>query len=119
MKKQLLSRRGAAIELAIGVMLLMIAVSIVLLSLATIKHDRKKDDIAQLESKFELYEITDYIIDNPEYKGEFNGYIIDYTEEFILEKTTRTYTVTKGEEQVLSLVTEKIETGKYKITSWK
>ena len=64
MKKLLLSRRGAAIEMAIGVMLLMIAVSIVLLTLSTIKHDRKEDDVAQLENRIELNEIGEYVCAN-------------------------------------------------------
>ena len=89
MKKQLLSRRGAAIELAIGVMLLMIAVSIVLLSLATIKHDRKKDDIVQLESRVELNKIGEYVCVNR------NSYTKFEPETIIIDGKDTGYSVTK------------------------
>ena len=122
MKKTLLSRRGAAIELAMIVLALLMVVSIVLLTMASIQYNNLKSDISGFESKIELYEITDYIIDNPDldhpdYGTEYNGYTISYTEN--TEKTIRTYTVTKGEEQVLILVAEKIAENKYEITSWK
>lgn len=124
MKKLLLSRRGAAIEMAIGVMLLMIAVSIVLLTLSTIKHDRKEDDVAQLENRIELMQITDYIIANPE-ETEYRGYSISFTDEIqkvnIDEGSTilRTYTVLKDGETVLSFEALKTGDNPYEIISWK
>ena len=64
MKKTLLSRRGVAIEMAIGVMLIMLAVSIILLSLATIKVDRQNDDLADLNTRVTLDEIGEYVCEN-------------------------------------------------------
>lgn len=64
MKKTLLSRRGVAIEMAIGVMLIMLAVSIILLSLVTIKVDRQNDDLADLNTKVTLDEIGEYVCEN-------------------------------------------------------
>lgn len=64
MKKTLLSRRGVAIEMAVGVMLIMLAVSIILLSLATIKVDRQNDDLADLNTRVTLDEIGEYVCEN-------------------------------------------------------
>lgn len=89
MKKLLLSRRGAAIEMAIGVMLLMIAVSIVLLTLSTIKHDRKEDDVAQLENRIELNEIGEYVCANR------NSYTKDEPETIIIDGKDTGYSVSR------------------------
>ena len=112
MKKTLLSRRGAAIELAMIVLALLMVVSIVLLTMASIQYNNLKSDISGFESKIELYEITDFIINNPE---------IDYTNGHTLENgyvitlSEKTYTVKDGDNVVLTIVTD----GSGNITSWK
>lgn len=115
MKKRLLSRRGAAIELAIGVMLLMIAVSIVLLTNATIKHNRKKDDITQLESKVELYEVTDKILENPEIKGVYEGYYIE--SDYDTNNKSGTFKIKETDSEGNTVLTIEVEDGN--IISWK
>ena len=107
MKKLLLSRRGAAIELAIGVMLLMMAVSVVLLTLATIKHDRQEDDIAQLESRIELNEIGEYVCANRADYGEEakNVTIGDKVTDFSATKTVDDVT-----ENITLIITENGQT---------
>lgn len=112
MKKLLLSRRGAAIEMAIGVMLLMIAVSIVLLTLSTIKHDRKEDDVAQLENRIEEMQVTDSIIEGNELPTGYS-YETEMVTENEIEYTL--YKVYKNDELVFSFKVN----GEDVITSWK
>lgn len=104
MKKLLLSRRGAAIEMAIGVMLLMIAVSIVLLTLSTIKHDRKEDDVAQLENRIELNEIGEYVCANR------NSYTKVEPETIIIDGKDTGYSVSRdlaiSSDRILLIITE-------------
>ena len=115
MKKTLLSRRGAAIELAMIVLALLMVVSIVLLTMASIQYNNLKSDISGFESKIELYEITDYIIDNPD-ATEYNGYTITPESKIEGEVVIQTtYTVKDGENVVLTIVTD----GNGNITSWK
>ena len=124
MKKTLLSRRGAAIELAMIVLALLMVVSIVLLTMASIQYNNLKSDISGFERKIELYEITDFIIDNPD-ATEYNGFDIGFVEEIIKvnidngSTVKRTYTITKGEEQILSFEAIKVGENPYEITSWK
>ena len=120
MKKLITSRRGVAIELAIGVLLVMSALGIILVTNASLQNKEMKSDVSRFEQKIELYEITDEIIKNPDL-NEFNGYIIakserEYTKiqgsEPISVKEI-TYTVTQGGNTVLTFT---VEDGK--ITSW-
>lgn len=80
MKKTLLSRRGAAIEMAIGVLYLMMGLSIILVSSAAIQNSQRRKDFAEFNNKVELMEITDYIIENPEATTYGEDYSITYNE---------------------------------------
>ena len=64
MKNLIKSRRGIAIEMAIGAMLIMMALSIVLISISGMQHKHAQDDRGDFVKKIEAYEITDYILKN-------------------------------------------------------
>ena len=64
MKNLIKSRRGIAIELAIGAMLIMMALSIVLVSISGMQNRHKESDLEAFANKVEVYEITDYILKN-------------------------------------------------------
>lgn len=64
MKNLIKSRRGIAIEMAIGAMLIMMALSIVLISISGMQHKHAMDDRGDFVKKIEAYEITDYILKN-------------------------------------------------------
>ena len=57
MKKLLLSRRGAAIELAMAVIFLMMALCIILVSVATLQKSQRQKDLNDLDNKIELWKI--------------------------------------------------------------
>ena len=116
MKKLIYSRRGVAIELAIGVMFVMMALGIILVTNASLQNRQMNSDLADYEEKVEMYEITDWITNNPDlynYQASFPDYEINKTG----NDDIRTYIVTKDGEQILSFVAEK-DGEKYKITSW-
>ena len=64
MKNLIKSRRGIAIEMAIGAMLIMMALSLVLISISGMQHKHAMDDRGDFVKKIEAYEITDYILKN-------------------------------------------------------
>lgn len=78
MKKTLRSRRGAAIEMAVVVMFLMMGLSIILVSVSTIQISQRNKDVDALNEKVELMEITDNIIKSGS-PGE--GYDLEITDE--------------------------------------
>ena len=126
MKKTLLSRRGVAIEMAIGVMLIMLAVSIILLSLATIKVDRQNDDLADLNTKVTLDEIGEYVCEEVCKKTDtFNEepQIIKYNGEETVYSATKTIdtenniTLVITEDDAVALTIVLTESGR--IISWK
>lgn len=103
MKKLITSRRGVAIELAIGVLLVMSALGIILVTNASLQNKEMKSDVSRFEQKIELYEITDYIIDCRNGTKEFvpnffENYIIDRDED------NKEYIVKQGENTVLTIV---------------
>lgn len=104
MKKTLLSRRGAAIEMAVVVMFLMMGLSIILVSVSTIQISQRNKDVDALNEKVELMEITDYILANPN-ATSYDGYSIT--------NNAGNYSVTKNDKIVLEFT---IEGGK--ISSW-
>ena len=123
MKNLIKSRRGIAIEMAIGAMFIMIALSIVLISISGMQTQYMKNDLQELNEKIECYEITDYILKNHklgetirEYSD--SNYVIVGTE---IEGTIDEYeyTVTKNGNVVLTL-TIKTDTNSNKNTviSW-
>ena len=90
MKNLIQSRRGIAIEMAIGAMFIMIALSIVLLSISGMQTQHKNQDLKEFEEKIILYEITDEIINNgkPAGEWEYKGYIIASNgNEYIVKNT--------------------------------
>lgn len=62
MKKLIKSRRGVAIELAIGVMFLMIAFTIMLLSTAGLQNDHRVDDYRDFKESTEINNIGEYVV---------------------------------------------------------
>ena len=103
MKKLIYSRRGVAIELAIGVMFVMMALGIILVTNASLQNRQMNSDLADYEEKIEMYEITDWIIENKntsefvtKFKSEFVGYEINVD--------SNKYTVKQGENTVLTIV---------------
>lgn len=92
MKKMIKSRRGIAIELAVGVMFIFVALSIVLISISGMQTAHKNTDLNDFAMKRDLYEITDYIMDKQ--TADFNEpYVIKDGDEVI-----RSYKITKGAE---------------------
>lgn len=88
MKKLIKSRRGVAIELAIGVMFLLMAFTIMLLSTAGLQNGHRVDDYEDFKEKIEINNIGEYVVANynTEYKdktgkeitinGENTGYLV-------------------------------------------
>lgn len=110
MKKLIYSRRGVAIELAIGVMFVMMALGIILVTNASLQNKQMNSDLADYEEKIEMYKITDWIIDNQGYdynSGQpFEGYVIT--------PNANTYTIKDAEGTTVLT----IEVDGNKITSW-
>lgn len=103
MKKLISSRRGAAIELAIGVMFVMIALSIILVTNASLQNKEMKSDVSDLEQKIELMKITDWIIENKntsDFANKFNSEFVGYE----INVGGYIYTVIQGENTVLTIV---------------
>lgn len=61
MKNLIKNRRGIAVEMAVVVMLIFVALSIVLMSISEMQVDHRVSDLSDFDRKTELYEITDYI----------------------------------------------------------
>ncbi|MBQ8414375.1 MAG: hypothetical protein IJX58_03925 [Clostridia bacterium] len=78
MKNLIKSRRGIAIEMAVGAMFIMIALSIVLISVSNMQIDHRDNDLDEFNEKIESYQILDYIINNPEASGDVTINGIDY-----------------------------------------
>lgn len=127
MKKTLLSRRGVAIEMAVGVMLIMLAVSIILLSLATIKVDRQNDDLADLNTKVTLDEIGEYVCEEVCKKTDtfneepqiikYNGEETVYSATKTIDTETKNITLVITEDDAVALTIVLTESGR--IISWK
>ena len=118
MKNLIQSRRGIAIEMAIGAMFIMIALSIVLLSISGMQTQHKNQDLKEFEEKIECYEILDQLIKNNSFKNlgeaeeaEFEVGEVTYS---IKKSDNNEYTVIKDENVVLIVVTDSNGT----ITSW-
>ena len=59
MKNLIKSRRGIAIEMAVGAMFIMIALSIVLISVSNMQIDHRDNDLDEFNEKIESYQILD------------------------------------------------------------
>ena len=110
MKNLIKSRRGIAIEMAIGAMFIMMALSIVLISISGMQTRHMKNDRNDFHEKIEVYEITDYIMEHRD-ATSYNGYDISSAK----GDTTVTYTVTKDGNQILTFTVDNNNT----ITSWR
>ena len=117
MKKLLLSRRGAAIELAMAVIFLMMALCIILVSVATLQKSQRQKDLNDLDNKIELWEIGEHVCENrDDYTEETKTEIIigeQYTG-YSVEKDGTTYEIFEGDNVVLTIVID----GDGNITSW-
>ena len=112
MKNLIKSRRGIAIEMAIGAMLIMMALSIVLISISGMQHKHAQDDRGDFGKKIEAYEITDYILKNhkadiPVDAININD-AIDGSDEYTvvcekLDNGNYAYTISKTDSVILTL----------------
>ena len=112
MKNLIKSRRGIAIEMAIGAMLIMMALSIVLISISGMQHKHAQDDRGDFVKKIEAYEITDYILKNhkadiPVDAININD-AIDGSDEYTvvcekLDNGNYAYTISKTDSVILTL----------------
>ena len=120
MKNLIKSRRGIAIELAIGAMLIVMALSIVLVSISGMQSRHKESDLEAFANKVEVYEITDYILKNhtdyilTNHEADSFVYEINKNDETddsaaytvyceVLENGNYAYTVSKTDSVILTL----------------
>ena len=106
MKNLIKSRRGIAIEMAIGAMLIMMALSIVLISISGMQHKHAQDDRGDFVKKIEAYEITDYILKNHTAGERVEA--IDGSDEYTvvcekLDNGNYAYTISKTGSVILTL----------------
>lgn len=131
MKNLIKSRRGIAIEIAIGAMFVMIALSIVLLSISGMQSAQGNRDAAEFQEKIDMYELTDKVLAGTKFTdGQI--YKASSEKEYIVEvahtegESTYTYKVSKTieEEKIVVLTfTAEVETTDdnkkiIQITSW-
>jgi hypothetical protein len=131
MKNLIKSRRGIAIEMAIGAMFVMMALSIILVSISGMQTKHMKSDLGDFEKKVEVYQVLDGIekelntdedpfkdfTDNTPKIIKINE--IDYTVNFV---KTNTYTISKGNDVVLTLEIKTVTNNNITtntITSWR
>lgn len=122
MKNLIKSRRGIAIEMAIGAMFIMIALSIILISISGMQTRHMKNDLNDFNEKVECYQILDYFTNNSIASGNVTINHVEYNiakNEIENETTGDTiieYVVTdiKSNNAVLTIITD--ISGK--ITSW-
>lgn len=116
------SRRGIAIEIAIGAMFVMIALSIVLLSISGMQSAQGNRDLAEFQEKIDMYELTDKVLAGTEYdeSGTYKDYTVTVAQ--VDGGNTYNYTVTKtnseGESTLVLTFTVKVNNDKKQITSW-
>ena len=111
MKNLIKSRRGIAIEMAIGAMLIMMALSIVLISISGMQHKHAQDDRGDFVKKIEAYEITDYILKNHKAdepvvainKNDATDDSAAYTVEYKVVNSNYVYTISKTDSVILTL----------------
>ena len=125
MKNLIKSRRGIAIEMAIGAMFIMIALSIVLISISGMQTKHMNNDLNEFNEKIEINEIGEYVCKN---RNEYNKTETERQDIIILNTETTEnvdtgydvqyidsqYKIYNGDEVVLIIGID--ENGK--ITSW-
>lgn len=126
------SRRGIAIEIAIGAMFVMIALSIVLLSISGMQSAQGNRDLAEFQEKIDMYELTDKVLakkitfpegsKSTEFVSEDgNKYIISYDTETRNEIEYTDYVIKKqlnDEDNTETVVLTFTVDNNNKITSW-
>ena len=127
MKKLIKSRRGVAIELAIGVMFLMIAFTIMLLSTSALQNDHRVDDYQSFKEKIEVDHIGEYVVENRTSYTQSNDMkaIEKNAEEnipegyFVLHKEINKYEIYRGDGDSAELVLTIELNADSTIKSWK
>ncbi len=125
MKKLIKSRKGAAMELAIGVMFLMMAFTIMLLSTSGLQNSLRVDDYEDFNEMVEVNNIGEHVLgkqDNTYKTGNYviieidNNYSVKYSE------AEMKYEIYKGNDFTDTSNLELVLTIKLnnngKITSW-
>ncbi len=107
-------RRGIAIEMAVGMMLIMIALSIILLTVSRLQSGHRREDLADLNERIEIYRILDTICDGATAPVDNETIHVD-GKDYTIKKTDDLYEIKDGEKTV---VTVEI-TVDNKIASWK
>lgn len=100
-------RRGIAIEMAVGMMLIMIALSIILLTVSRLQSGHRREDLADFNERIEIYRILDTIDEDGIDAVGDKGYTVT--------QSGNTYDIKNGEKTV---VTVEITNGNT-IASWK
>ena len=101
MKKLLLSRRGAAIELAMAVIFLMMALCIILVSVATLQKSQRQKDLNDLDNKIERMQITEKVIDYVKQHPETDDFNID--DVYMVDVEGNIYTVTSEGNTIVTI----------------
>ena len=130
LKKLIKSRRGVAIELAIGVMFLLMAFTIMLLSTAGLQNRHRNDDYNSFKERIEINNVGEYVV---EHKGDYSisatAYKIEGNVEenipdgyYVLHSENNKFEIYRGDTtdgvDSMELVLT-IEMNNGKITSWK
>ena len=117
MKNLIKSRRGIAIEMAIGAMFIMIALSIVLISISGMQTRHMKNDLDEFDKKVEVYRVIDEIEKTVKIDHIPTTITIDETQVYNINQgeETNEYTVTKDGETILTFTIGNNNT----ITSWR
>lgn len=125
LKKLIKSRRGVAIELAIGVMFTMIAFTIMLLSTAGLQNSHRNQDYKEFNERIEINNIGEHVLGDAEenannYKSENRVPIVidnNYSVKYTLSENK--YEIYRGAEGSAELVLTIVLDSNGKITSWK
>ena len=121
LKKLIKSRRGVAIELAIGVMFLLMAFTIMLLSTAGLQNRHRNDDYNSFKERIEINNVGEHVLSNRDiYNGSAtHSILIDSNYSVRYTATENKYEIFRGEGEDAELVLT-IELGSdNSITSWK
>lgn len=130
LKKLIKSRRGVAIELAIGVMFLLMAFTIMLLSTAGLQNRHRNDDYNSFKERIEINNVGEYVSKHStafvvgqlkKVEDVTNDGVNDNVPEgyYVLRSEDNKYEIFRGEGEDAELVLT-IELGSdNSITSWK
>ena len=126
MKKLIKSRRGVAIELAIGVMFVLMAFTVMLISTAGLQNKHRNEDYKEYMEMMEVNNVGEYVVAN---KGLYDSGLkkieIDIESENTYSATVvdNEYKIYRGEslndKSKLELVLTITLDSNGKITSWK